>query len=496
MPTKGALPLNVAVVVLLGFAFTGASVRVSSPLSAYPANAHYFLFRGKATVLVTSGEHYGGVINRDFNYVPYLDELQRNHLNLTRIWAGPYREVAGSFNIADNTLAPKPGSFVAPWIRSKAHGAADGLNRFDLKRWNPAYFLRLHDFIQQAARRGIVVEVNLFCPYYEQSMWQVSPLNARNNVNAIGNVSRTEALTMRNPRLLAVQDAMVRKIVTELNPFDNVYYEICNEPYFGGVTLDWQQHISAVVASTEEHLPHRHLISQNVSNGSVLVEIPLPNVSILNFHYSRPPDSVTMNYSLDRAIGNNETGFDGQADAIYRIQGWDFLVAGGALYNNLDYSFTVGHESGDFRYSSKTPGGGSPALRKQLGILKNLFDSMDLTGMRPSDSLAKSTGAAPASMRVLASPDNYIVYIHEGRIKPDSTPKYVVDASPHKRSLSLNLPAGIYEQTWINTKTGVTENESRVRHPGGERVFQSPTYSEDTALTVRRIPAERPAPTR
>jgi hypothetical protein len=475
----------------------------AEPLSLHPRNPHYFLFRGKATVLVTSGEHYGSVINRDFNYVAYLEELQRNHLNLTRIWVGPYREVAGSFNIADNTLAPKPGSVVTPWVRSLSPGAADGLNRFDLKQWNPAYFIRLHDFVQQAALRGIVVEVNLFCPYYEQSMWQVSPLNARNNVNAIGNVPRPEALTMRNPGLLTIEDAMVRKIAAELNPFDNVYYEICNEPYFGGVTLDWQQHISTVLASTEEHLSNRHLISQNVSNGSRPVDNPLSNISVLNFHYSRPPDSVAMNYALNRAIGNNETGFDGQADATYRIQGWDFLVAGGALYNNLDYSFTVGHESGDFRYSSKTPGGGSPALRKQLGILKDVFDSMDLTRMSPANSLAKSTGAAPASMRVLASADDYIIYVHEGRIKvhegrikADSTPKYVVDASPHKRALSLSLPAGIYEQTWINTKTGVAENESRIRHPGGEHVFQSPTYSEDTVLTVRRIRAERPAPIR
>ena len=195
-----------------------------------------------------------------------------------------------------------------------------------------------------------------------------------------------------------------------------------------------------------------------------------------------------------RAVGNNETGFDGQADATYRIQGWEFLVAGGALYNNLDYSFTVGHESGDFRYSPTTPGGGGPTLRKQLGILKNLFDSIDLTRMRPSDPLAKSIGPAPASMLVLASQDDYIIYIDEGRIRPGAKPKYVVDASPHRRSFSLRLAAGIYQQSWLNTKTAASENASQIRHPGGERVFQSPAYSEDTVLTVRRIPVNSAAP--
>ena len=30
-----------------------------APLALHPENPHYFLFRGKPTVLVTSGEHYG-----------------------------------------------------------------------------------------------------------------------------------------------------------------------------------------------------------------------------------------------------------------------------------------------------------------------------------------------------------------------------------------------------------------------------------------------------
>ena len=54
------------------------------PLRLHPANPHYFLFRGGPMVLVTSGEHYGSVLNLDFDYIRYLDELQSNGLNLTR----------------------------------------------------------------------------------------------------------------------------------------------------------------------------------------------------------------------------------------------------------------------------------------------------------------------------------------------------------------------------------------------------------------------------
>lgn len=59
-----------------------------SYLSLHPDNPHYLLWRDKPTVLVTSGEHYGAVLNEDFDYVEYLDELQRAGLNHTRTFTG------------------------------------------------------------------------------------------------------------------------------------------------------------------------------------------------------------------------------------------------------------------------------------------------------------------------------------------------------------------------------------------------------------------------
>ena len=50
-------------------------------------------------MLVTSGEHYGAVLNLDFDFVPYLDELKARGFNLTRLFSGTYREVPGSFKI-------------------------------------------------------------------------------------------------------------------------------------------------------------------------------------------------------------------------------------------------------------------------------------------------------------------------------------------------------------------------------------------------------------
>ena len=362
----------------------------AAPVSLHPENSHYFLYQGKPTILITSGEHYGAVLNLDFDYVRYLDELKAKGLNNTRTFTGAYVEPQGAFNIAKNTLAPSANRFIAPWPRSATPGYANGGNRFDLTRWDPAYFQRLKDFVGQARKRGVIVELNLFCPFYEDSQWNLSPQNATNNVNDIGNVSRTNVYTLdKHGGLLAVHEAMVRKIVAELKSFDNVYFEICNEPYFGGVTMEWQHHIVDVIVEAEKSLKTKHLISMNIANGSAKIPNPHSAVSIFNFHYATPPAAVALNYNLNMVLGDNETGFRGTNDMPYRVEAWDFIMAGGGLFNHLDYSFTADHEDGTFVYPSTQPGGGNPAFRAQLKTLKDFIHSFEFIKMKPDGSFIK-----------------------------------------------------------------------------------------------------------
>ena len=118
----------------------------SSRSCLHPENGHYFLWRERPTILVTSGEHYGAVLNLDFDFERYLATLAADGLNHTRLFSGTYREVPGSFGITDNTLAPQPGRFTCPWARSDMPGYSDGGNKFDLSRWDDAYFDRLRRF--------------------------------------------------------------------------------------------------------------------------------------------------------------------------------------------------------------------------------------------------------------------------------------------------------------------------------------------------------------
>ena len=172
-------------------------------------------------------------------------------------------------------------------------------------------------------------------------------------------------------------------------------------------------------------------------------------------------------------IGYDETGFDGAGDLPYRRQGWNFLLSGGGLYNNLDWSFSVTHPNGEETRWDKRLGGGSPALRRQLGILRAFMDSFEVTKLRPDKSVVR--GGAPANYSVLAEPGaQYAIYIDGGT----------------RADLKVDLPAGDYSAEWIDTKTGVKAKAEDVAG-GSVRTLRSPPYSEDVALRIVRKMRDR-----
>jgi hypothetical protein len=463
----------------------------TDPIRLHPENPHYFQYEGKPAILITSAEHYGAVLNLDFDYLKYLDTLARDELNYTRIFTGVYIEREGSFNIKNNTLAPATGRVITPWARSNQPGYINGGNKFDLEKWNPAYFQRLRAFVQHAALRDVIVEVTLFSSIYREQHWQYSPLHPANNVNGTRIDKWTNAHTLDNGNLLGHQEKMVRQIVRRLNAFDNVFFEIQNEPWSdqtvpslllnpsdpdsaktwykrsdlaSDAALAWQEKIASVIADEESRLPKKHLIAQNYCNFKFPIRDVDPHVSILNFHYAWP-EAATWNYGWDRVIGFDESGFAGREDAAYRSQAWHFILSGGGLFNNLDYSFVVGHEGGTAK--DDAPGGGSARLRTQLKVLKDFIESYNFAKLHPDQTTVKKSPGAVT--RTLAEPgQQYAVYLDGG---PQCT-------------LTLALPKGAYQTTWINTQTGATEQTEKITPTDGLAEIASPTYDEEIALRI------------
>ena len=387
------------------------------PIRLHPDNPHYFLYQGKPLALITSAEHYGALLNLDVDYRKYLKTLSDDGMNYTRIFTGTYYEIAGeSFNIEHNTLAPSKDSVVTPWATSDSAGD----RRYDLTDWNDAYFERLKDFMTVAAEYDIMVEVTLFSAIYRDEHWAISPQNPANNVNIDQPISRFEAQTLNNGPLLDYQVSLVRKLVKELNAFDNFFFEIQNEPwsdhavpvynivnqeellandwtykadFADSASLAWQEKMASVITEEESQQAQQHLIAQNYTNFRAAIPAVSDHISIINLHYAWP-DAVTWNDQYDKVIGFDESGFAGSDDPVYRRQAWQFMLSGGGLFNNLDYSFYVGHEDG--RGKNHAPGGGSPALRQQLKVLSEFLHSFELEKLRPTPgSVLRSPGLIP-----------------------------------------------------------------------------------------------------
>jgi hypothetical protein len=287
----------------------------------------------------------------------------------------------------------------------------------------------------------------------------------------------------------------VSKLAREANRFDNVIFEIQNEPWSDRpvradvvnsylrpqvrdkypnsievadqLSTAWQARVAEWLTSEEASLANKHLIAQNYCNFFFPVRALVPGVSIVNFHYAYP-DAVLLNYGLGKGISYDETGFLGPEDEAYRRQAWNFMLSGGSVFDNLDYSFTAGHEDGSDT-GPNGPGGGSRALRQQLRILKEFLQSFSLIELKPDMHTVRH--AAGVYSRVLSIPGREYGMYFDGDGPVDIT---------------LDLPEGQYSGSWVDTKTGSAEKLQAFRHSGGEKVLKTPKFRNGIALRLKK----------
>ena len=407
----------------------------SQPIQLHPGNPHYFFYKSQPALLITSAEHYGAVINKDFDYIRYFQVLNSYHLNYTRIYPGILFEPVDKW-IKDNTLAPDPASLILPWSRSIEQGYILGGNKFDANHWNEEYFSRLKDFISEAGKWGIIVEICFFNAQYKDT-WPISPLYYKNNIQGIGNCSYNDVQTLKDSNLLLKEADYVRKIVEETNSFDNVIYEICDEPTINGTPGSeagpWLGYFIKLIKNTEKNLSKKHLIAQQI-------EGPLkgpcdfsenPSVQVIVGQYvwmaygqqEGGIKALDDKYYCNKPVELNETyyypvWYKGDSIGDSRVEAWEFIIGGGGSFNHLNGRFTV-----------KNPSGLTPDNIRILTSLKNLADFMknvDFIHMKPDKDFIVSGVPEGAFCRGMSYPGyQYIAYLHHSIYTKDSS-AYIV----------------------------------------------------------------------
>jgi hypothetical protein len=302
--------------------------------------------------------------------------------------------------------------------------------------------------------------------------------------------------TLDNGRVLTYQERYVRKLVHEVNAHPNVIFEIQNEPWSDhpvltdvvnpylfppardqypnsievadDASIAWQTRVAQWITSEESALPNKHLIAQCYSNFRLPVRTLIRGVSVVNFHYAYP-EAATLNYGLGKAIAYDETGFLGRSDEAYLRQAWNFMLAGGSIFDALDYSFTTANPDGADNHPNG-PGGGSPALRKQLGILWRFLSSFSLESLSPNANVVVDATGVTAHVLSTTRGD-YAIYL-DGRGPSD---------------LTLLLPAGRYKAEWLNPQTGSLTPGNEFNSDGKAMIISAPAFENGIALRLARI---------
>ena len=212
-----------------------------------------------------------------------------------------------------------------PWPRTGPGAATDRRLKFDLSRFDQAYFGRLRDRVIAAGNEGIYVAVMLFDGWGlhlspPPDNVEGHPFHPANNVNGIGIASIVDYQVLPlHPRVQALQEAYIRKVVDTVHDLPNVLYEVANE--------------SSGDEAESVQLPDGSSIPTPVGDSTQWQYWVIDFVKRYEHQmgYERHPVGMTMQYPVPDQSRVNDALFEGPADWI--SPGFDDQFAGRWLTN-------------------------------------------------------------------------------------------------------------------------------------------------------------------
>jgi hypothetical protein len=225
-----------------------AALAAAGPLVVSTLNPRYFAVASNARKAVyLTGSHiwnnlHDGMgpgaecaeVPEPLDFRELLDFLAQRGHNFIRLWRWEHfksQAAGGDFHLC---MTPQP------WPRTGPGVATDGKPRFNLDTFDEAFFQRLRERVAAAGERGMYVGVMLFdgwalhlspAPDHVEG----HPFHADSNVNGIGigSILDYQVLPL-DPRVQALQEAYIHKVVDTLHDLPNLLWEVANESSGGG----------------------------------------------------------------------------------------------------------------------------------------------------------------------------------------------------------------------------------------------------------------------
>ena len=211
---------------LMALLFTGVAMSAASAgqrLEPYPGNPFYWQYKGEPVLLLGGSGEDNLFQWHGAQLTEHLDQLQ-----------------AAGGNYVRCTMSSRDPGNLWPFARQG--------DLYDLNRWNDAYWQRFETFLEETARRDIIIQIELWDRFdFTREPWQANPLNPKNNLNYTAQESglkeeihthpgqRESAFFRSVPSLennlvvLKYQNVFVDRLLSVSLPYGHVLYCIDNE---------------------------------------------------------------------------------------------------------------------------------------------------------------------------------------------------------------------------------------------------------------------------
>lgn len=261
--------------------FSGPKAPIERSLRA-SKNPNYFM-DSSGTPLVLCGSQTwntlqdwgtGGSV-RPLDFDAFVSFLKAHGHNFTLLWCTELPRFSHlpvtAKNPPDFTVSPHP------WLRTGPGLATDGGLKFDLTKFDPAYFRRLRTRVGALNQAGIFAGVYLFTGEWLLRFRGPSdgyPFSGPNNVNDVddgyrGGPAETglTAVTMTATNAITdAQDAYVRKTIDTLNDLPNVLWIVSEEA--PRKSTWWNNYLISLVKHYERGKPYQHPVGYAALDGS------------------------------------------------------------------------------------------------------------------------------------------------------------------------------------------------------------------------------------
>jgi hypothetical protein len=487
------------------------------PLEVCAANPRYFTVRSDKTarprLVYLTGSHINNNFldgagpgsdcaesPEQFDYDAYLRFLEDHGHNFIRLWRWEqFRSQlgGGKFHMC---MTPQP------WPRTGPGSASDDKPKFDLSRFDEAYFGRLRDRVIAAGNRGIYVSVMLFEGHglhlsSPPDNVEGHPFYSANNVNGIGITSIVDyqVLPLGAP-VQALQEAYLRRVLDTVGDLPNVLYEVANES--SGATADsvtlpdgtsiatpvgdstqWQHWVIEFVKRYEQEVGHEpHPVGMTMQypvSDQRKVNAPLFSsqadwispgfdeaVAATTQHDGGPPPGRWLtdppaNDGTKVILTDTDHYSPFKSDALWA---WKSFLRG---HNPILYDFGIINGANPPDRSAGTPYESFEPARYAMGDTLRFADRMNLLEMKPRGDLA-ATGYA------LANPGKeYLV------LQPSDT------GDP----FTVELTAGTYAVEWhsLTSREGLLGERNLMVQSNGSRRFTSPFVASPSVLYLKEV---------